>query len=327
MIIKMRFGYFFIPVFLIFFFSCLCNLYAQQDLNPVEKYGRLSFKEGRLRDTHDNIIVLRGMSLFWSQWQPQFYNEDTVKNLRDFWKVNVVRVAMGIEHGGYLENPIEEKKKVFNVIEAAIKYGIYVIVDWHDHHAEDHLQQSKEFFKELSAKYGQVPNLIYEIYNEPLNVSWTEVLLPYHQQIITTIRKNDSENLIICGTPNWSQGVLEASRNPLEGFNLAYTLHFYAGTHSAKLRDQVSEALKTGMPIFVTEFGTTHADGDGQVFYKESNIWLDFMTKNQVSWCNWSISNKAEASSALLPQSDSSDLNNPRYFSESGYFIYNRLTH
>ena len=136
MIIKMRFGYFFIPVFLIFFFSCLCNLYAQQELNPVEKYGRLSFKEGRLRDACDNIIVLRGMSLFWSQWQPQFYNEDTVKNLRDFWKVNVVRVAMGIEHGGYLENPREEKKKVFSVIEAAIKYGIYVIVDWHDHHAE-----------------------------------------------------------------------------------------------------------------------------------------------------------------------------------------------
>ena len=89
MIIKMRFGYFFIPVFLIFFFSCLCNLYAQQELNPVEKYGRLSFKEGRLRDARDNIIVLRGMSLFWSQWQPQFYNEDTVKKLRDFWKVNV----------------------------------------------------------------------------------------------------------------------------------------------------------------------------------------------------------------------------------------------
>lgn len=45
-------------------------------------------------DRHGDPVVLRGMSLFWSQWQPQYYNASAVRWLRDDWNINVIRVAM-----------------------------------------------------------------------------------------------------------------------------------------------------------------------------------------------------------------------------------------
>jgi len=84
------------------------------------------------------------MSLFWSQWSEGsvFYTANTVQSLKCNWNANVVRAAMGVENGGYLTNPSAEQAKVETVIKAAIAQGIYVIVDWHDHNAQNHVDQA-----------------------------------------------------------------------------------------------------------------------------------------------------------------------------------------
>ena len=64
---------------------------------------------------------------------------------------------MGVDQGGYLNNPNGEKAKVMAVVDAAIAMGIYVIIDWHGHHAENHVQQAKTFFTEMARRYGQYP--------------------------------------------------------------------------------------------------------------------------------------------------------------------------
>ena len=49
------------------------------------------------------------------------------------------------------------------------KQGIYVVIDFHEHGAENFVK-SKTFFSAMAQKYGNFPNVIYEIYNEPLKV-------------------------------------------------------------------------------------------------------------------------------------------------------------
>ncbi len=105
-------------------------------------------------------------------------------------------------------------------------------MDWHDHHAESHINESIAFFNNISSAYGNVPNIIYEIYNEPLDVSWNDVLKPYSQAVINTIRANDPNNIIVVGTPNWSQDVDAVINNKLLDSNVAYSLHFYTSTHN-----------------------------------------------------------------------------------------------
>jgi endoglucanase len=271
---------------------------------PVELHGALRVEGNKIVDKDGNPTQLCGMSFFWSQWMGQFYNKRVVGWLVDDWKVSVVRAAMGVKHvesqSGYLYDGTE-KVKLTKVVDAAIKKGIYVIIDWHDHFAFENVKESQKFFKEMARRYGKYPNVIYEIYNEPKQISWPEIVKPYSRTIVDAIRAIDPDNLILIGTPSWCQNVNEAADDPLEGKNLAYSLHFYAATHKGELRDKAQYALDKGIPLFVSEFGTCLASGDGYLDSTESDLWFSFMDEHKLSWCNWSIADKKETASALIP--------------------------
>ena len=231
----------------------------------------------------------------------QYYNADAIKWLRDDWHCTVVRAAMGVESGGYLTNPDAERQKVKTVVQACIDLGIYVLIDWHDDHSNTHLAQSQAFFEDMAKTYGKYPNVIFEPWNEPQrNANWTTIIKPYHEAVIPKIRQY-TNNLIVCGTQSWSQDVDKASMNPLKFTNVAYTLHFYASTHKQSLRDKAATAMKNGIPLFVTEWGTSEASGNGKLDRVETQKWLDFLEQNQISMCNWAVDDKAETSAALKP--------------------------
>ena len=287
-----------------FAFIVLCSGNYVFSASPVEKHGLLVVKDGKLRDKNGNVVVLRGMSLFWSQWMPQFYNKNTVDWLVKDWNVNVIRAAMAVESQGYLRNPDREKAKIFAVIDACIEQNIYVIVDWHDHNAVDHEKQAIEFFKEIATKYGTHPHLIYETYNEPLNTHTWPQIKKYHEAVVAEIRKIDPDNLILLGSSWWDQAVDEASKDPLEGFaNLAYTFHFYTSdrNHQQKLRDQADTAIKNGLCLFISECGVSESSGNGDFDTEKTDLWFDWAERNEISWCVWSIADKNETSAALLP--------------------------
>jgi len=145
-------------------------------------------------------------------------------------------------------------------------------------------------------------HIIYEIYNEPLRISWDDVVKPYSERVIAAIRKIDANNLIIVGTTTWSQDVDIASKNPIVGFsNIAYTLHFYAGTHKEGLRKKAQVALDNGIAIMVTEWGTVNANGDGGANAESVAEWMAFMKKNNLSHCNWAVDDKKEGASIVKP--------------------------
>lgn len=286
----------------IVFSAFLSNAGAQ---TAVEKYGQLRVSGTKILDKNGVPVQLKGMSLFWSQEIGKYYNYSAIKWLRDDWKCTLTRAAMAVEYGGYLTNPVTERAKVDSAISAALQLGMYILVDWHDHHAQRHTQQAVEFFSSIAQQYGKYPNIIYEPYNEPLNnVSWADSIKPYHEAVIKAIRQYDPDNIIVCGSKTWSQDVDEASLNPIQGNDIAYSLHYYASTHKQELRNKAQAALNNGVALFVSEYGTVFANGDGDINYEESEAWWDFLDKNQISWCTWSICDKKESSAALKPGAD-----------------------
>ena len=250
---------------------------------------------------------LAGVSLFWSNtgWGGEkFYTRDMVKHLKDEWRASVIRMPIGVElAGGYLEDPQANLARADAVIQAAIELDLYVIVDWHSHEAELHEDVATDFFRQIASKYGHYPHVIYEIYNEPLQVSWDETIKPYAERVIQAIRTIDQDNLIVVGTPTWSQDVDVASRAPITATNVAYALHFYAGTHGESQREKARVALGNGLPLFVTEWGSVNANGDGQVNREQTEAWMRFLRSNDISHVNWAINDKAEGASAYLPES------------------------
>ena len=296
--------------------SCSSTKMDEKELNTllptstsvknVKHYGQLSLKGNKLIGKDGQQIMLRGASLGWHNWWPKFFSSETVKWLSDDWKCNIIRATIGVEpNGAYLQNPQEALKRLDIVAESAINNNMYFIADWHAH--ELHLDLSVDFFDKVSKKYAQYPNIVYEIFNEPIDLEWSEIKA-YAIKVIQTIRKNDPKNLIIVGTPQWSQDVDIVAEDPIQGFeNIMYTLHFYANTHKKSLRDKADKAIAKGLPIFVTECGSTSADGKGAYNFNEWNIWREWMENNQISWLVWGVFDKNEPTALLLPNTGTSN--------------------
>lgn len=271
----------------------------------VKNHGQLSVKGTQLVDKNQNPIVLRGVSFGWHNWWGKFYNKEVVQTLHTDWNANVLRAAMGVDadKNCYIKSPEDSKAKIEAVINEVIEQDIYVIIDFHSHNI--HLKEAKVFFEEMSKKYGKYPNIIYEVFNEPDKESWAEVKA-YSEEIIKVIRANDPKNIILVGSPHWDQDIHLPAKDPILGFdNLMYTMHFYAGTHGKWLRNRTDEAIKSGLPIFVSESAGMEASGDGPLDNKSWQTYIDWMEERKISWITWSVSDKVETCSFLKPNANS----------------------
>ena len=278
------------------------NTIVQPDSTLVQKHGRLRIDQNKIVDKNNQPICLAGNSFFWSNdnWGGEkFYTPEVVSWLKIDWNTKIVRASMGVEDpGGYLDNKISNKNRVKTIVNAAINEGIYVIIDWHSHHAEDYTNEAVLFFKEMATIYGEYDNIIYEIYNEPLDISWSEIIKPYAIEVISMIRSIDPNNIIVVGTPEWSQRDDLAAADPIEGYsNIAYTLHFYTIYHHQWLRDRASAALDDGIAIFITEWGSI---GYTQID-SEANKWMNWCFANKISHVNWAVNDKEEEWSIIIP--------------------------
>lgn len=314
-------------VFLIFLMAFTAACSAPTTTTPVAEHGHLSVRGNRIIDRQQKPVSLAGPSLFWGNkgWNgDKFFHPETVAYVKNEWNASIIRVAMGVEiSGGLLQDWNGRMAKVKTVVDAAVAEGIYVIIDWHSHHAEDHVEDAKRFFREMATTYGHQPNVIYEIYNEPLQeTDWSTVIKPYAVSIITAIREVDPDNLIVVGTQSWAQDVDKAADDPLTGFtNIVYALHFYAGTHKQELRDKAEYALNKGLPLMVTEWGSVDADGDGAVDKEETQRWMDFMRKHHLSHCNWAFNNKDEGASVFKPGTNPAGPWTDKDLTESGLLV------
>jgi endoglucanase len=276
---------------------------------PVDDHGFLATAGNKIVDKTGAPVQLVGMSLFWSVWGGErFFNKDVVTWLVSDWRCDLLRAPAAVEPiGGYLSHAGLTRERVRAVVDAAIANGVYVLIDWHEEHADRHAEQAQAFFEDMAKSYGDKPNVIFEIWNEPAGnsapiPSWSDIK-GYAEKVIPVIREH-SRNLIVVGTPAWSQRVDLAADDPVTGPNIAYTLHFYAGSHGQELREKADYALGKGIALFITEWGTTNADGgnvDKKVYTEAAGEWLRWAGQNQISWANWSVMDKSESSSILLP--------------------------
>ena len=278
------------------------------DKRSVSYNGWLYTKGTKLLNEHDEIIQLRGISSHGIEWYGNLVTKENLKELKEKWNTNIFRIAMYTDTNdgnGFCFHQDTDKELAYQIIDMCIELDMYVIMDWHilsDNNPQIHQDTAITFFDEVSKKYSEVPNVIYEICNEPNGATdWNNNIKPYAEAVIPKIRNNSPKSLIIVGTPNWSQYVNKAADNPLSFNNICYSLHFYSGTHREELREIAQYAIDKGLCLFVSECGMSQASGDGDIAPNEFKNWVSFMDKNSISYVYWSLSNKNETSSMLLP--------------------------
>jgi len=146
-----------------------------------------------------------------------------------------------------------------------------------------------------------------ELWNEPLkedelppsdqnSSKWSE-LKPYFENLISIIRANGSESVILATGNHWAYNLKGIKDDPLDDPNTAYTWHVYAG-HEGNDPSRWAAALDglhTVKPVVVTEWGFqprahAHYRGTAKTFgIKFRDRFLQGRGLHSTAWC-WSAS-------------------------------------
>lgn len=296
--------------------------------------GWLQVKDGVLANEAGEPFQLRGMSSHGIAWFPQYTSTAAIATTKSHG-ANLFRVAMYVDNepGNYTTNVKDQQTNtdaMITAIENALKLDMYVIADWHimeEGNPMSRVEDAVQFFDELSARYAEEPGVIYEICNEPNDgATWADITA-YADQVIPAIQANAPNALILVGTPEYASDLMAAVREPLPYENIMYTYHYYTSTTDKSYRVVIKQALDDKIPVFVSEWGM--GGGDLPVtedVEQKTAEFLAFIEENQLSWANWSLSNKDESYSALRPKVSALSGWTDEDLTASGKLVFNALS-
>ncbi|MBR1622899.1 MAG: glycoside hydrolase family 5 protein [Pseudobutyrivibrio sp.] len=301
--------------------------------NTLDYYGALHVEDGSLVDEAGDAVQLTGVSSHGLSWYPEYVTAESIKSLRETLGINVIRLAVYTsDYNGYCVGGEEIQSVIKDNIDEAVKAAtdsdMYVILDWHilnDGDPNEYKSEAIQFFGEMVRKYEDNENVIYEICNEPNgDTTWADIK-KYAKEVIPVIRNVNKDALILVGTPEWSSDLDSVLEDPLDFDNIMYTYHFYAGSHKASARNTLTNALESGLPVFISEYGFTAADGDGAIDKKEAAKWLEIIDEFKLSSCIWNLSNKDEGSALIANDCDKTSDFEYEDFSEQGKYFFDIL--
>jgi len=279
--------------------------------SPVAVNGKLATRGNRIINAAGESIQLRGVALHGFQWFGDFYRDGRVVEAAAMsWGADVVRIAVYLHEGGYLQSEPaardDHEAIIDTIVRRCVKAGVYCIIDWHVHHPGDPLlfvDEAKQFFGTMAERYAALPNVIYEIANEPnrtggagiapeREVSWADIVA-YADEVIPVIRERSPDSLVLVGTPDWcSFGISgghdwhEVVEAPLEYRNIAYVVHAYAAGHTFHPAvDEIADQL----PLFATEWAAASWTRTSANDLVKAQPWIEMFNRRGISWTYWNF--------------------------------------
>jgi endoglucanase len=228
-----------------------------------------------IKDPQGNNVVLRGVSLIdisVADTRPRnaVALTNMLTNAADGWYARVVRFPVYPHtvdgQPGWLANPDNYFNNHLNpAIQNCIARQIYCIVDWHylaDYTSSQIDAQTRAFWTYVAPKYANTPNVIFELFTEPIlpdNWStWKTTAQPW----VDLIRSIAPRNLILIGGPLWSSNMAGAASDPFVGSNLVYSAHIYPQHGNQTNWNALFGNAANSVPFFVSEWGWQKNSGN-----------------------------------------------------------------
>ena len=255
-----------------------------------------------IKDPSGNVVILRGVSLV-----DQGVADTRTRNARQLidmatdassgWYARVVRLPVypdaidttpGWNAGpdAYFNNHLNPS------IQECVARQIYCIIDWHyisDYNSGAVDTATRNFWSYVAPKYANTPNVIFELFNEPIGPNDWNTWKTTAQPWVNIIRAAAPNNLILIGGPNWSQNVASAASSPFSGSNLAYVAHVYPQHGGQSVWDSWFGNSSSTVPYFITEWGwqnggASPTSGTTSGYGTSFSAYLD---SKGVSWTAW----------------------------------------
>jgi len=228
----------------------------------------LSVSDRYIKDSSGKNVILRGVSLVDvavanSRTRNANALIDMATDQADGWYARVVRLpvypgAIDGQPGWTADPDAYFTEHLDPAVQYCISKQIYCIIDWHyikDYTSSDVDTATRAFWNYVAPKYASSPNVIFELFNEPIYPddwsTWKKTAQPW----VDIIRATAPKNLILIGGPRWSQNVAEAATSPFAGSNLVYVAHIYPQQGGQDVWDSWFGDSSSTVPYFITEWG------------------------------------------------------------------------
>ena len=222
------------------------------------------------------------------------------------WKANVVRLSLN--QGFWLAGSSVYAAGYVGVVEQNVANieaeGMDVILDLHWSDRGDFAtkpaqqrmadQNSLTFWRAVAEKFKGDGRVIFELYNEPHDVTWDVwknggpsgdgFTVTGMQALYNAIRETGAHNLVIIGGLRFGYDLTGVPQHRIQGYNITYASHPY--NYSDKQPASWNAAwgfLAATDPLILTEFGDT--TGSCATSYYSQVI--DYATSRKLSWTGW----------------------------------------
>ena len=251
----------------------------------VDRYasnnGRLHVTGSKLLNERNEEVRLTGVSNSEPPLNSQAIREQgdmyTYKSMQTLntWGGNIFRIFINSKYYTYTN---EEKEQLMNDLKYAIDNMIandmYVNLNWQP--GNKNVEAAKAFFTEIGNMYPNDPHILYEIWNEPNDVTW-QTVKDYANEVIPVIRSISPDAIVIVGSPKWDSRLDYVIADPLDIPNIMYSHHTYMNQFNDEFYGYFKQAIDAGLPIFETEtqgvatgtpVGSYLNDAQAYTFYK-----------------------------------------------------------
>jgi hypothetical protein len=260
----------------------------------------LHVEGNHLVDSNGDSVRLRGVMIpdpYRLEGEKRF-NADLIAEIQATG-ANVIRVPV------HPENWQNDEDYLWRYLDPLVSWagdaGLYVIIDLHflgniasgaGSKMPDLKQPPAEFtdafWSQVAAYFESAPNVLFEICNEPADISVDE----WHDSaahLVSLIRALDVEQPLIVGGVVYASDLSWVLDQPLEDDNLAYAAHIYP-MHSSYNWPHWFGEVAAQYPVLITEWGYLDAQTiDGPAYLAGSQErygepFLDYLDELDASW-------------------------------------------
>ena len=148
-----------------------------EQLNPAKAPKELHTAGNKVLDSTGKDVWLQGVNAGGMETLPK--DSHVLKSVEvgiDDWKANIIRLPVKGDfwfgHGPYQKNDGGEyyRLMVDQAVTLASNRGAYLLLDLHRFRAPE--QQDIDFWKDAAARYKNNPAVLFDLFNEPHDVSW-----------------------------------------------------------------------------------------------------------------------------------------------------------
>ncbi len=269
--------------------------------------NQIKLNDGDGNLANDLPIILRGLAMTDPAMMPKDGGMTAQIDKAVQWNINIIRLPIYPSdnmHGDTNEMTFTSgwsnstADTYFNdYIDPTVQYakskGLYVIIDWH--YIQDVSNDSanktntEEFWANMAPRYADDPNVLYEVFNEPINANgaynWDN-FQSIAQDFVDVVRTHAPKNLVLVGSPKWSQIIDRCDDNPIIGNNIVYVAHLYGmhydGSDGATIEAAVTDCADT-YPLMLTEWGVDAGDMGDAMSIK------NLIKANNLHWTAWAF--------------------------------------